>query len=107
TQAAVWARQKLEARRDAQIGVVVPGLSSIAKIVERIFDDVLHPAWGFTQGQRAFDISSGRSLADVPIVGSALLMLRLIDGAPRDEAAMLWRSPFGGMDQDEAARLDV
>jgi hypothetical protein len=67
TQAAVWARLKLQNHSGAtrlRLGIVVPGLGSIATIVERIFDDILHPAWGFTRDQRGFAISEGESLGE-------------------------------------------
>ena len=109
TRAAAWARGKLEAQPSAQIGIVIPGLGSVAPMAERIFDDVLHPSFGFADacGAKAFSISSGESLANVPMISAALLVLRLIDGIPREQAAMLWRSPFLWIDPEEGAKLDV
>ena len=111
TRAAVWARQRLEARLPDQasmnIGVAIPGLASVAAVAERIFDDILHPGFGFDCGPRAFEISPGSPLAAAPMVSAALLLLRLIDGLPREEAALLWRSPFAGIDREEGALLDI
>ncbi len=109
TQAAAWARRKLEAESGvtANIGILVPDLASVASLAERIFDDVLHPAYGFQDGSRAFSLNAGKSLAEAPIVATALLALRLLNGMPREESAMLWRSPFLGIEPGEAARLDV
>jgi ATP-dependent helicase/nuclease subunit B len=107
TRAAVWARRKLEADPQMRIGVAIPGLAAVATIAERIFDDVLHPTWGFQRGQRAFQIAMGTPLAEAPMIAAALATLRLVNGVPRDEAATIWRSPFVEIDLGEAARLDL
>jgi len=109
TRAATWARRKLETQPNMRIGVAAPGLASLAAMAERIFDDVLHASFGFADagGRKAFSISSSASLASTPMVSAALLALRLIEGVPREEAAMLWRSPFLRIDPEEGARLDV
>ena len=111
TRAAAWARKTLEAQPGAQIGILIPGLAPLAATVERIFDDVLHPSFGFAQqdcgGRKAFAIAAGESLANCPMIAAALAILRLIRGLPREEAALLWRSPFLGIDAEEGAKLDV
>ncbi len=107
TRAALWARGKLEKHPDARIGIAIPGLASAAGIAERIFDDVLHPGYGFERGARAFEIIPGATLAESSMIATALLILRLIDGVPREEAAMLWRSPFLQLDAEEGAKLDL
>jgi probable DNA repair protein len=112
TRAAVWARHKLEAQPGARVGIVVPGLAPVAAMAERIFDDILHPSFAFSARElhgspSAFHVSGGESLAGTPIISAALLILRLVDGVPREEAALIWRSPFLGMDVEEATRLDV
>ena len=110
TQAAVWARQKLEACAGVapvSLGIVVPDLRSIATVAERIFDDILHSAWGFNGSRPAFAISAGTPLAEAHMIAAALLTLRLIDEVPREEASMLWRSPFLGIEPGEGALLDV
>ncbi|HEV2199837.1 MAG TPA: PD-(D/E)XK nuclease family protein [Bryobacteraceae bacterium] len=107
TRAAVWARRKLEANPQLRIGVVIPGLAAVAIITERIFDDILHPTWGFQRGQRPFQISVGTPLADVPVISAALVALSLVNGVPRDEAALIWCSPFVSIDPGEGARLEL
>ncbi len=107
TRAATWARQKLVDRSDLRIGIALPSMASLSGVAERIFDDIFHPAFGFDRGPRAFDISSGSTLAASPMISAALLVLRLMDGMPREEAALLWCSPFIAMDPEEGARLDA
>ncbi len=53
SQAAAWARQKLQTHSGAtplSLGILVPGLASVAANAERIFDDILHPALGVPWG---------------------------------------------------------
>ncbi len=111
TRAAAWARKTLERQPGAQIGILIPGLAPVVATVERIFDDVLHPSFGFAEqdcgGRKAFAISAGESLATCPMIAAALSILRLVNGLPREEAAPLWRSPFLGIDAEEGAKLDV
>ncbi len=109
-QAAVWARQKLEASPEPEslrLGVFVAGLPALAALAERIFDDILHPAWGFRGAPRAFAVSEGESLRETPIASAALGTLRLLGEVPRDDAALLWRSPFLRIEPGEASRLDT
>jgi len=94
TRSAVWARRKVEANPEARIGIAVPDLAAMAATAQRIFEDILHPGWGFRREAPAFRISAGESLADAPMVSAALLILQLMEGVPREQAAMLWRSPF-------------
>ena len=106
--AAAWARQQLEASPGARIGVVVRGLADLSAAAERIFDDVLHPGLDFapSESRPAFHVSAGAPAADTPLIAAALLMLRLRDGLPPGEAAMLLRSPFLRIGRKEAGRLD-
>jgi ATP-dependent helicase/nuclease subunit B len=107
--AAAWARRQLEASPAARIGVVVRGLAELPAAAERIFDDVLHPGLDFgpSDSRGAFHVSVGAAAADTPLIATALLMLRLRDGLPLGEAAMLLRSPFLSIGHKEAGRLDL
>jgi ATP-dependent helicase/nuclease subunit B len=106
--AAAWARRRLEASPGARIGVVVRGLAELSQAAERIFDDVLHPGLDFAPSdlRRAFHVSAGVAAADTPLIAAALLTLRLRDGLPLGEAAMLLRSPFLCIGREQAGRLD-
>src|ERR1017187_9215249 len=98
--AATWARRELDASPKAQIGIVVRGLASLRTVVERIFDEVLHPGVDFTgsDAPRAFHISAGTPIRDSPLVTSALLVLALCRGMPLADAGILLRSPFLPLD---------
>src|SRR6202453_1860506 len=102
--AACWARRLLETDPETQIGIIVaPDLTRTRPKVERILRDVL--------GVGVFHLSVGPSLAEYPVVRSALLILEFAQGhllLPR--AGMLLRSPFlGGSEQEwgKRAQLDA
>ncbi len=93
--AAAWARKLLESHPETQIGIIVaPDLARARPKVERILGEVL--------GDGVFHLSVGPSLAEYPVVRSALLMLEFTQGKfllPR--AGMLLRSPFLGGSEKE------
>ncbi len=106
TQAAAWARRKLEADPDARIGIIVRGLAGVSAATERIFDDVFHGRLDFTQATApAFHISAGSPSSEIPLIAEALLILGLKSGLRIGEAGMLLRSPFLGIDKAHASRL--
>jgi ATP-dependent helicase/nuclease subunit B len=93
--AASWARLQLEQDPEAQIGVIVPNLSSVRSKAERIFRETLHPGCELHGRERSFHLSLGPALDEYPLVHAALLALELAVGPvtlPR--AGMLLRSPF-------------
>jgi probable DNA repair protein len=100
--AASWARSLLEADPETQIGIIVaPDLTRARPKVEQILREVL--------GAGAFHLSVGPSIAEYPIVRSALLMLEFAQGhllLPR--AGMLLRSPFlGGSEKEWSKRAQL
>ncbi len=107
--AATWARRELEAHPNSRIGIVLRGLASLRTVVERIFDEVLHPGVDFTgsDAPRAFHISAGAPITDSPLVTSALLLLALRRGMPLADAGMLLRSPFLRLDPVLGASVDT
>ena len=82
-----WARALLE-RGTRSIGVIVPDLSQRRMSVERCFDAIL-------DSSRDYELSVAPSLATVPMVRDALLMLRLVRASvPMTEVEQVLRSPF-------------
>lgn len=107
--AARWARNILEARPDARVGVVVPDLQAQATTLARVFDDVFVPVAalpGTEPAARPYNISLGRPLAEYPLAHSALLALQLaLDELTHTQAGSLLRSPFlGGAEQELSRR---
>lgn len=103
--AALWAREILEQDPGASIGVVVTNLETVRAAAERIFLEYLHPA-GLTvagsETRRAFEISLGVPLSQVPIISVALAMLELASRSQSIEfVSRILRSPFLG-DADES-----
>jgi len=82
--AAKWARQRLTEDPSARIGVVVPQLSGLRQTIERTFlFELQHTTFldpDASDRSRAFEISLGASLSEHPLVGTALLLLRLACG---------------------------
>ena len=107
--AARWSRALLEENASQKIGVVVPALHKHRGTVEKIFDDVFHPASalpGAKSRDRAFNISLGLPLSDFPIIFAALSILDLVGGdASLAQVGKLLRSPFvGGAQAEMSAR---
>ena len=98
--AAEWAREVVEARPHARVGVVVADLAQVHGMAERIFTEVLNPEVALLDApvsSRAFHISLGGRFAEDPIAHSALLILDLSHGSlPLDRMGSLLRSPFLG-----------
>ncbi|HSW49278.1 MAG TPA: PD-(D/E)XK nuclease family protein, partial [Bryobacteraceae bacterium] len=109
--AAEWARCRLLAAPKARIGVVIPELTSVLPAVERIFEDVLHPSIGLggRAPRRAYHLSAGQAISEIPVVAAALRILalggRTLTGA---EAGRLLRTPFlAGSGEELGARALV
>ena len=107
--AAGWARSVLEKNPSARIGIIVYEINALRSALVRIFDDVLHPSAVLlprTSGNRAYNISLGRSLADYPAIGTALMILNFaFRSIFTNEYGRLIRSPFvGGADAELSKR---
>lgn len=112
--AAAWARARLEADPQANIGVVVPDLAKQRKALIRAFRTVMAPASILPGAQEAplpFNVSLGQALSDYPLVQAACLVLELAGREiDFDRASLLLRSPFIAAGEAEAAgraRLDL
>lgn len=96
--AARWARKRMEEKSEARIAVVIPALTKLRPIVDRVFAETLHPtslatpAW---DGPRAFNVSAAPPLTGQAIVGAALLTLELLAGPLRiTDLGRLFRAAF-------------
>jgi ATP-dependent helicase/nuclease subunit B len=100
--AASWARLQLEQDPEAQIGVIVPDLSSLRSKAERIFRETLHPGGELHGRERSYHLSLGPSLDEYPLVHAALLALEFgVGPVTLPRAGMLLRSPFLGDAENE------
>lgn len=103
--AAEWARDLLEQDTETQIGIVVPDLTRLAALIERLFRRALDPAADLGASRQSFHVSVGPFLLSNPLVHAALLMLEFATGPlslPR--AGVLLRSPFLGGAAKEASQ---
>ena len=115
-QAALWARDRLEANPSARIGVVVPELTKYRSVLVRIFDTVMYPDARHalpTAGRPVapFNVSLGLPLASYPLINTALLILTLVEqGLSYSQVSHCLRSPFvrgGESEMGKRALLDV
>ncbi len=115
---ALWVQRALAAAaaqgQTPRIAVVVPKVSNVRPEIERIFRQILAPeavAIESSEPALPFEFSLGVPLADVPMVRSALFLLRWMDQAmPQDQISWLLLSGFICEHNDEllpAAELDA
>jgi ATP-dependent helicase/nuclease subunit B len=111
--AAAWARTRLEAGH-TRIGVVVPDLAARRAAVVRLFSAAMAPDYALPGAARhvlPFNLSLGVSLADYPLVNTAILLLELAGREIEFErASRMLRSPFiAGAETERSARalLDI
>jgi ATP-dependent helicase/nuclease subunit B len=101
-----WARQQLDAGHHS-IGIVVPALAERRHSIRRAFEDVFAPATrrsGESGASPSFTIAASGTLAEFPIVRTALEVLALVQGkAASTLVGRVLRSPFIAGFADEAS----
>lgn len=87
TACAWWARAQVERNPETRVGVLVPDMRAMHSEIDRIFRRVLMPETDdiFANHALPFEFSLGRPLAQIPAVRAALLVLRWLHGALREE----------------------
>lgn len=96
--AALWAQRELQKNPAGPLAIVVPDLNQQRAFVERVMLEVLTPEFNSPQRARALppiNFSSGESLAQMPLICTALQLLELaaVD-IERETLLQLTRSPF-------------
>ena len=107
--AARWIRGTLEARPEAKIAVIVPGLETQRSEIDRVFREVLAPEGeDIRAGNDAvpYEFSLGVRLAETPMVAAALDLLRWAIGplALERVSALLLSPYFARMGDERTAR---
>lgn len=108
-QVALWLRHLLQQGATAPIGVVVPDLAALRGDIERTFDEVLLPDAALDLNRRPlrpYNISLGDSMAQLPMIHSALILLDVLraPASLADWSRMLLSPWLAGGDQELAAR---
>ncbi|MGD2130207.1 MAG: PD-(D/E)XK nuclease family protein [Lysobacterales bacterium] len=110
TAAADWARALLSDSPEARIGIVVPDLAARRPALAHLLGKALDPQSlrpGGTAARRPWNLSLGGSLAEAPVVRTALRMLSLSTPPVRLElAGVLLTSPHWALPRDGAERMD-
>ncbi|MEY2921139.1 MAG: hypothetical protein RL261_2444 [Pseudomonadota bacterium] len=113
--AARWAAQRLQARPDERLALIVPELARERARVRRLLDRVLVPAVAFTSGpapeSTAYELAAARPLLEQPVVSAALGWLAACITPPElSVASALLRGAHDGAALGESyarAELDV
>lgn len=106
--AAAWARARLETGRK-RIGIVVPDLAARRAAVVRLFSAAMAQDYALPDAPARvlpFNLSLGASLADYPLVNTAILLLELAGREIEFErASRILRSPFiAGAETERSGR---
>lgn len=113
--AAAWAKDWLERRPDARLGIVAPDLQSLREPLEFALEDALHPELLRPAAHalpRAYNFSLGRPLAALPVVRSALELIALgsVRNLEQSRLSALLLDPYWSAGESEAgerARLEA
>ena len=105
---ALWVRARLQQEPGQRIGVLLPELQGARAQIDRVFRRVLlpHSAQRAAGGQVPYEFSLGAPLGSIPLVASALLLLRWLAGPlPAAELSSLLLGGFLARDAAEATAL--
>lgn len=106
-----WVRSILEEQPNARVAVIVPGLEKQRAEIDRVFREVLAPELQDITAARTsgpFEFSVGVTLAQTPIVATALDLLRWVKGSlPLEKVSALLLSPyFASQEAESGARAE-
>lgn len=109
-----WIRQQLQTNPNMNIGVIVPDLPSLSEQLQNTLDDILVPNALLTfdeRKHRPYNITLGKSLADYPLIHTALNILNLQRSRIRlTQLSELLHTPFivaADSEMSSRARLDA
>lgn len=114
--AVAWAQQVLAQHPQAKLAIVVPQLEVLRAKLSGLLDDVFHPqaaAPAFAEMPRCYDFSLGVPLSTLPIIATALDLLRLAwqkRPVQQPDIARLLLTPYWSSSQferDARATLDA
>lgn len=108
---AQWAHTLWRQETNTSIGIVIPNLTEIRSTVVDIFHEIFAPENklpGYYQKPLPFNIAAGLPLKNYPIIGTALLIVGLVEEISLEELNNLLHSPYiGHAEQEMAARAQL
>lgn len=114
--AVAWAQHQLAKHAHAKLAIVVPALETLRPMLSALLDDVFHPetaAPANAERLRCYDFSLGIALSSLPIISSALNLLRFAwqkQTVLQSEIASLLHSAYWSKsisESDARAKLDA
>jgi hypothetical protein len=103
--AARWVRESLEERPQAKIAVIVPGLETQRREIDRVFRELLAPELEDIRTANEagpYEFSLGVALAETPMVATALDLLRWVaEALPLERVSGLLLSRYFAMTGEE------
>ncbi len=114
--AVAWAQTQLSNKPESNIAIVVPELETLRDKLSHLLDDTFHPqtaAPAFAEQQRCYDFTLGVPLSSLPIINTALALLRFAwqrQPIMQADIAALLQSAYWSASQQEAdarAQLDA
>lgn len=110
-----WVREKLQLNPQARLAIVVPELAALRAALQHLLDDALHPAAihpAHAETPRVYDFSLGQPLTEIPVIATALALLRLAFNHrfSQQETGALLRDVYwslGVSEADARARLEA
>jgi probable DNA repair protein len=87
-----WVGEQTKRDPDARIGIVVPDLAASRAVLCRVLDETLAPdsfAFADTPASRLYNVSLGEALASLPLIRTALALLRIAQTPWQIEQATL------------------
>ncbi len=114
--AIAWAKAQLANQPESKIAIVVPELETLRDKLSHLLDDTFHPqtaAPAFAEQHRCYDFTLGVPLSSLPIINTALALLRFAwqrQPIMQADIAALLQSAYWSASQQEAdarAQLDA
>ena len=112
--AVAWAQAQLQQNPSAKLAIVVPELEALRPTLAHLLDDTFHPhaiAPAQAETQRCYEFSLGAPLARIPIIDTALQLLRFSwqgNALEQFEISRLLQNPYWSasfLEADARAKL--
>ncbi len=106
-QIGAWARDKLLDDPHTKIGIITPDTNSIRAVAEKSLREQLTPTYFEQPGTDPFHFSMGGSLAEQPLIHSALACLDLLGELEYKHLSAIFLSNFWGSETEQLLRAQI